>query len=216
MAVTTNGIYYPDVVTGVEPNVWAGAMAGSIDLVAVQLRAQTTFRWANASARGAETLMQIDSLGYQMDTNTTYRYTGTGWVIESMPRTTYTSTLTSITNGTIVASYELRGSMCLVYAKITLGSGGTVASGAAFSLPQPIFAYTDGGYGGTGADAYYPRASITMRDVSATTTYIGTADSVATSTMRIRQQNGTTITATVPFTWAINDSIIIEAEYRYR
>lgn len=45
--------------------------------------AQYRYRWADSTARGAQTGMRVDDHGYQIDTGVTYRYNGSEWVTES-------------------------------------------------------------------------------------------------------------------------------------
>lgn len=58
----------------------ATSVQAALDNLINNTRQVQTFVWANATARNAQTGMVEGDMGYQQDTDTTYRYTGTAWV----------------------------------------------------------------------------------------------------------------------------------------
>ena len=124
-------------------------------------------------------------------------------------KTTYTPTLNNITlgNGSLVAYYSRSGGIIIDEVYITFGStttvGGTISIGA-----LPVGTYV----GGTAM----PSGSVTFYDSSATTTYFGPAITTGTTIApKIENVSGTyptlaDVNATVPFTWAVGDKLIIK------
>jgi len=55
------------------------------------------YRWANAAARTAESGMRVGDIGFQVDTEVYYRYTGSSWRVWQQAQTTYTPTFGNTT-----------------------------------------------------------------------------------------------------------------------
>lgn len=58
----------------------ATSVQAALDSLINNNRQVQTFVWANTTARNAQTGMVEGDMGYQRDTDTTYRYTGSAWV----------------------------------------------------------------------------------------------------------------------------------------
>ncbi len=121
--------------------------------------------------------------------------------------TTYTPTLTNITqgNGTVAAKYRKVGKFVTVYFSFTMGSTSTMGTDPQFTLPFNA---------NTGSIAY----NAYIQDAG-TATYVGYGNLSATGiTFYNNVVSGTyssysSVTATAPMTWAVNDFIRIYATY---
>lgn len=119
--------------------------------------------------------------------------------------TTWTPTLSNLTlgNGTVVARYKLIGKTLHYHFRFTLGSTSAVGTGPAFTLPftphSSYVAFTDNVGDGMLRDnsASQYRAGGWLTTTSGTTVQI-----FHSSTTTV------TVTATVPFTWAVGDSLV--------
>jgi hypothetical protein len=58
----------------------AASVQGALDSLVNDTRQIQTFVWANSAARTAQTGMIAGDFGFQTDTSTTYRYSGSSWV----------------------------------------------------------------------------------------------------------------------------------------
>lgn len=80
-----DNIYYPDSTTALalETNLaqLASSVQDALDDKINDTRQIQTFVWANAAARAAQTGMTGGDMGYQLDTNERYLYTGTAWIV---------------------------------------------------------------------------------------------------------------------------------------
>jgi hypothetical protein len=143
MPYTPKGIWYPDGTTPYSIETIAGLLASSVDEV-VDDYAIKTYKWANSSARDAQTGMGVGDMGVQSDTNTTYKWNGTAWaVFGNSEWKTWSPTLTALSLGTGYTSqymYRYSGDMVQVKLKIAIGSGGSVGSNPTFTLPVPATA----------------------------------------------------------------------------
>lgn len=86
MPVTSEGVSYPDASWSTGLVAAFANMASSINTILLRLQGRS-YRWADSAARTAQAGMTIDSRGYQIDTDTGYRYDGTTWKIWSKART---------------------------------------------------------------------------------------------------------------------------------
>lgn len=75
---TPDSIAYTTTGDGVTLAASSAAMAGSIQ-AALNTRIIKSYKWANVSARTAQTGMSEGDVGDQADTNVTYRYDGAAW-----------------------------------------------------------------------------------------------------------------------------------------
>lgn len=101
-------------------------------------RALQTFRWADTSERNAQTGMQAGDVGYQLDNDSYYWYSGSAWVSFGLEDTGWaTPTLqngwSSIGSGYVAARYRrLNG---IVYVQGTISGGTTTDGTVLFNLP---------------------------------------------------------------------------------
>lgn len=151
---------------------------------------------------------------YETDTNRLQVYNGSAWVPESVPKATYTPTLTSIvvgSGGTNTAQYYVNRGVMHIQGNIIFGtSGQTFPSGSVIGASLPS------GFTFDGVDASIV-GLCRMRDSSVPQNYRGNCQWVsASSTISFNIDNvaGTyptlaTPSATIPFAaaWASGDSI---------
>lgn len=215
MQLTPNfDIAYADTGDNVSIEDITAAMADSVDdafVAQTALRAGYDYRWANAAARTAQAGMVIDSRGYQIDTNITYRYNGSAWKAWESDWISYTPTLTNVAIGTggspaNVATYRYEQGRVRVRGNIVLGTSGmSVAGTVNITLPLTAAAQLITAWGSL-------TGSATMFDTSATTNFIAfpafNAASVTAFTILNSGTNGLRVATspTSPFTWAASDS----------
>lgn len=197
---------------------WLSAFNTTIGLINSRF-ASRPYVWANNSARTtflATAVMTVGEYGYQTDTQTTYRATSsTTAVAWSSPWITYTATLTNITLGTAgtsVFQYRYENGSVRVRGRIKLGSAGiAVGTDPTFTLPISSRALVHTYEGFFGRSYGY--------DISGINNFtLNVAANNTSTTVAIIQALGASgavasVTATVPFTWAINDSIDIDCLY---
>lgn len=179
------------------------------------IRRQKTYSWANAAARTAQTGMAANDNGYQVDTDTKYRYSGSAWVVWEKPVATWSPTYSNITvgNGTAVAKYSQSGGWTFLDWELTLGSTSSIAGGTVISLPTTLSSDYPVGSGLSQNAGIY--------DLSATTPYPMMVNVVSTTTVQLGVPNaaGTYavragITGSVPITFATGDVLNFFAMYR--
>lgn len=209
-----DAIFYPDpgYTDGVEQ-----AVHDNADSVQAALtnRGQYRYRWADSTARGAQTGMRTDDHGYQIDTGVTYRYDGSAWVLIESPITSWAPSYTSITvgNGTVSALYSVTNGWTDAEWIFTLGSTSSVSAGVIISLPSTLASShpigsiltADAGVYDTSASASYP---LIVNALTTTTVQLGVLNSASTYAVRAG------VTGSVPITFATGD--IINWRVRYR
>jgi hypothetical protein len=127
--------------------------------------------------------------------------------------TAYTPALTNITlgNGSLAGSAYIQiGKTIKFRVLLTLGSTTVISGGMQFSLP--VAALTALGSGN------YPVGDSSLRDSSASATVYGGCRMLASATGIAPTYNNTATsstdcTATLPWTWAVGDTVWIEGEY---
>jgi len=95
-----------------------------------------TFRWANATERGAQVGMQAGDVGYQSDDTTYYRYNGSAWKAWRSGRITRTGTIlnnVTVGSGTLISYYQYLDGEIREWGKFTLGTGSAVSGTVEFS-----------------------------------------------------------------------------------
>lgn len=119
----------------------------------------------------------------------------------------------AIGDGTIAGRYVLRGKLCRVSINVTMGAGTTYGTGAwSFSLPFPAASGVGVNWFGfaalfdTSTGQRSDRNVAVMQGATAVGQFVPQADG----------STATTITATVPFTWAAGDILAITAEYEVK
>lgn len=137
--------------------------------------------------------------------------TGTTW-----PYASYTPTFTNFTlgNGTLAASYRQIGKLVHFKISITLGTTSSVSAGTDFIFTLPVTSVS------TYTQYFDVLGMINLRDTSAATGYVGTANWYST-TQGVLQRfivSGSAIVndnvdSDEPFVWASTDQIKIEGTY---
>lgn len=149
----------------------------------------------------------------ETDTGRELMHDGTNWVIMSEPTQTVASpTVTNLTvgNGTCTITYKRSDGWCDLLFNFVLGSTSAVGTGPTFTLPVAILAAGE-----------IDVAQVTLYDASAVVRKHGTLKPNSTTVIGIQVSDTSTategdssITATVPFTWATSDAIYAFARFR--
>lgn len=176
------------------------------------LMEQTLMVFASATARDAALTAPAEGQhAYLSDVNQITVYDGTSWrPISTSSWTSYSPTLGNITlgsGGTSVFSYSVSGTTVSVRGIITLGTGGALTGSPTVSLPLTAVAgqnilgvsrYNDATGGEyPGIVIYASTTTLAMRAFNAASTYAANA----------------IMSATVPFTWTVNDYLAINITY---
>lgn len=206
-----DGISYPD-------TSWTGGFVSAMAAMATTIqtafskRQDYSYRWADQTARLAQTGMVIGALGYQADTTVTYRATSTTTTVPwSSPWVTFAPTLANITLGTAsVTDYKYRYEQGSVRVKflIQLGTSGmamgnnpTMTLPVTAATPVPTLIAADG--------------TFWLFDASTTGNFWAAGLLTSTTVLRFVSMGSTAagITATAPFTWAASD--VIRGNFTY-
>lgn len=145
-----------------------------------------------------------------LDKKTVYRWNGTGWALFYAPWEAYTPTTSNISGGTINAAWTRLGDVVHVRIVHTL-SGANFTGQPSYTLPvnhvDSAVEWLDG--------------AVMLRDESGSAEYHGIIRKVSETTVSpfvssvissyVRINN---VTATVPFTWASTDVLIMNFSYR--
>jgi len=98
-----------------------------------------TYRWANAAARTAQTGMRVGDIGFQVDTNTEYKFiVGSTWRVWNTPWISYSPVIVGMTNTTAVARYRISGDQLLYRGNVTCNATPSFSSLVEFPTPVPI------------------------------------------------------------------------------
>lgn len=148
----------------------------------------------------------------ETDTDRVLYYDGTGWICLMEPVQTYTPTLTNATlgNGTITGIYHRSDGYCDFRVTFTLGSTSTMGTDPAVSLPVATNLIAEN------------ELAIEALDVSPVVRYPGHHLAVAGGGTTVTAQAlgaganvfATSITATVPMTWATGDVLYVGGRFR--
>jgi hypothetical protein len=172
------------------------------------LMRQSVMVFSNAAARTAAITSPIDGmLTYLEDVDRYDAYQGS-WIPVITPGAwiSWTPTFTNLTvgNGVTSARYIKIGKTVIGYVQFTLGSTSAIALNARFNLPttsritwiNPTVTYLDAGivFSGTG---YMDSNQLYFMAINTAGTYAA----------------GSTVSATIPFTWATND--LLSATFIY-
>jgi len=96
MPITSpDSIYYADGTTPASLSAITAAMATSVQN-ALNVREARTYSWADNTAKSAQTGMASGEVGYQIDNDIYYIYSGSAWRIWAKQPTDYTPTITGI------------------------------------------------------------------------------------------------------------------------
>jgi len=133
---TPDNLPYPDNGDLYNPTADIQALAEGVQ-AALDNRAGYSYRWDDSSGRTAETGMRVGDLGYQVDTDTLYRYDGTSWQVWVVTTRNWTPTFTNLTLGaaTVIGSYEVTNGRCTGFVAYQGGSGASATGTVDMSLP---------------------------------------------------------------------------------
>lgn len=195
------------------------AQGDSIQL-ALNSRQAISYRWADAAARTAQTGMTINSQGYQIDTDMTYRYNGVSWKVWQKSSTAFTPTLSNVTvgaTGTNQGWYSVSAGIVKVRGVITLtGAGLAMGTQPTATLPlTPVL------IGGSGVGISTPVGTCLLNDAGTRshngyvliTSALGSVAVFTAMGTSLSTVSATTVTSAVPFTWATGDQIQYEYSY---
>lgn len=181
-------------------------------------RAIQAFRWADATARAAQTGMVAGDTGYQIDNTITYRYNGAAWVAWSSAPIARTGTvLNNVTvgaGGTLEAYMHYVNGVVHEFGKFTLGSGsavsGAIELSTAVTMPTAIYQGHRIHVGG-----------IVVEDVGSAS-YVGTAAAISTSRIGFFVDNASAtygtqsqVTGSVPMSWSTTNGDTISWDFSY-
>ncbi len=175
---------------------------------------QTVSTFSSAGARNSAITSPTEGQLAYITSSDSYTYhDGSGWqnLLFGAAWIAYTPTLTNITlgsGGTSAFYYQVVGKQVNVRGRITLGTTGALTGAATFTLPinaisDQQFWNCDGEMTDASASAFYPAlirvytASAQLNALNASGTYV----------------SHTLTSATVPFTWTINDVINVGFSY---
>jgi hypothetical protein len=179
------------------------------------LMQQSVMVFATAAARLAAIPAPTDGMvSYLKDTKFYYTYNGTAWL--QLPNmivpTTYTPThnITLGSGGTLTASYQVIGKQMRVRIKVVLGASPTMPTNPSFTIPTGYTMVRTTGW----------LDGIVDMQQSAAGAYLGAAQIQNSTTFFARCLSASgayvqlaAITATVPFTWAISNTIEIDVMF---
>lgn len=163
------------------------------------------YTWPTSAERTAQTGMALGYKGTQTDTGLEYRYDGTNWKewnSDYISWTTAPSNLTVGTGGAAQSTQQYKWINGRIWFRYTfvLGTTGSMGSSPTLNLPLSVTLIVPGGSLANGGGA--------IRDASVPSTPAFTRELVTSATTALIQSGaigGTTITATVPMTWAAGD-----------
>ena len=174
------------------------------------------YEWANAAARTAQTGMTANSRGYQIDTDTTYRYSSGGaWQVWEKPWTSWTVTWTGLnvgTTGTTIARYCISDGLVHWRISVTFGGTGITSGNATFNPPVNHTA--------TGLIAEFTPTGDGLANTGATNPFPIIVAAVSASSFRLRYSDDFTagvaapvLTGSLPDTWAATDQLALRGTY---
>lgn len=150
---------------------------------------------------------------FDINTQRQWQHDGIGWVIMSEPWRTYTPTLvgTSLgSGGTVTGRYHRADGICMMTARVTLGSGGSFVSGGepVIGVPVPLLSGDDG-VGSKGL----------ITDVDTGSTYVVAGLVVSANAIVVRYvwpglNDVKPIISNTPFTAAVGDHFVISMTYQ--
>lgn len=174
-------------------------------------RRRRSYSWATQTQRDAQTGMSIDDMGYQVDTDSSYRYSGSSWILWNMARRQFTPTVVAGTvgNGSLANSmYQVVEGRVFGRIAFVLGTTSNPAN-LTFQAPVAIPAAQ-----GTNS----PIGQVVMFDASSGQRYsapvVVQGQNIQPFRVSTSAQNVVgPITATAPFVWASTDRILLEFNY---
>lgn len=168
------------------------------------------YTFVDALDRDGEATMVKGDLGYQVDTDITYRYDGSAWREWYVPWRAYTPTTTNVSGGTRAASYTRLGDLVQVSIMHTF-AGADLTGQPTYSLPVNHVS----------AAVEWLDGTVLIRDNSAAAEHLGVVRKNAVGAIAPYSllASGTyvsfaNVNATTPFTWAIDDTLVMNFSYR--
>lgn len=211
-----DSIYYADGTTPASLADITSAIATSVQN-ALNFREGHSFSWANSGGRTAQTGMTTGDIGYQVDTDVFYIYTGSAWTIWAKQPTTYTPTFgATFTPTSSSFTYSISGGFVEVQGKFvcsaTLPTGSiSFSTPAGYNINSAQLNNAQSAIIGTGGVDDASTATdylVGIRVLSATSVALVGYNAAATASLTV-----TTSSATVPLTWAQNDTAYIQFRY---
>ena len=213
MATTTEElIFYPDddSVDGYQTDM--ATLASSVNTRLSTTRALKVFKWANDSARNAQTGMVVGDEGYQAD-GWTWKYfspasgAGLGWYRWALSPTGYTPTIAGATVVPPSFYYNVSSGMVSIAGRIPITAGsGDVTFTTPPNCPIPTTGSDD-----LGTAILIDLGTANYRGVlqraSSTTVYVRVINSAGTYAAVVG------MSATIPFTWTAGDTAEINCSY---
>lgn len=177
---------------------------------ALNTRAVKGYRWADSTARAAQTGMTLGDLGFQADDATLYRYSGSAWAIWERDSTTFTPSWTNLTvSGTNTGIYNISGGR----ANVVIFTEGAITGNASVALP--VTALTT-----ALANNLSVLGPCTLIDASAGASgrFSGVTVFASSTSVYPRFPNPATgaiqnLSSTIPFTWVSGDSVRMQFSY---
>lgn len=152
---------------------------------------------------------------YEVDTFRTLEWDGTGWIIMAEPAQTWAPTLTNITigNGSVsVKTYHRCDGWCDFTLRVDLGSTSVMGTDPQISLPVAMVT--------ANPEETWPVLLYHSSAGLPTGYFQGHTGGFSSSSFRIvalavsgASITSATVTATVPFTWANGDGILLSGRY---
>lgn len=178
------------------------------------LMEQSIATFSSAGARNSAITAPVEGqIAYITGSDSFTLYNGSGWqnMLFASAWIAYTPTLTNITlgsGGTSAFYYQVVGKTINVRGRITLGTGGTLTGAATFTLPvnavlDQQFWNCNGEMTDASASAFYP-AFIRIYTTGVQINAMNTSSTYVSHTLT---------SATVPFTWTLNDVINVGFSY---
>jgi hypothetical protein len=210
-----DSIYYADGTTPASLATITSAMATSVQ-EALNVREAHSYSWADTTARSGQTGMSTGDIGYQIDNQIYYRYTGSAWQVWAKAPTAYTPTFTGFTASSSTFTYLISSGVVQVFGKATCST--TLPTGQiVLTLPSGLnlnttFFATSGNapiIGTGGVDDASTTSDFPINVVTRSSTSVAIADINAAGTY------ATTVatSATIPLTWASTDVLYVNFSY---
>lgn len=177
------------------------------------LMQQSVMYFATTTARNSAISSPVEGMiAYIEDSNIYTFYDGSAWqnLIFASAWTAYTPTLSNITlgsGGTSAFYYQVVGKQVNVRGRITLGTGGALTGAATFTLPVTCVLSNQFWQSGSSlldSGTNYFQGVVQLGTTAASLYAVNASATYATLTAT---------SATVPFTWTLNDVINVGFSY---
>jgi hypothetical protein len=212
-----DSIYYADGTTPASLADITAAIATSVQN-ALNVREARTYSWADDTAKAAQTGMATGEIGYQIDNDVYYIYSGSAWRIWAKQPTQYTPTISNFVNSSRSFIFSISGGVVSV-------SGYAICSGAVgeilISLP-PTFNVNASllptstavliGVGGVDDASSSANFSLGVR-VSNQSTVALVANAYNASGTGILYSTTVATSASIPLGWGIGDVFSVNFSY---